>query len=242
MYLDVSVRGKGLGAFLLAALEQRAFQLGFTTVFVETASVLKEACTLYEAFGYVPATGLETERCDMVLQKSLAQLQPPVDEEHVEAIDMTRGWIVTCVTREQALHHRLLFRAVVVMVESRGQIYVHKRSMKKSTYPGRLAAFVTGAVDWMEDPLDSAKREVEEELGISGLDYIQPFSPFISKGNDGPAQRIQFHPFIARGEFSEEDVTLDPDEVESGKLMSRSDIISEGIGGSLWKEFRDHGL
>lgn len=241
MYLDKSVRRRGLGYFLLSALEQRVFQLGYKTIYVETASVLKEACVMYEKNGYIPSFGLETERCDLVLEKQVLPLQPP-SEDHLEAIDMTRGWTVTCVTRKQAMDHRLLFRGVVVLVESRGQIFVHRRSTRKSTLPGRLAALVTGGVDWMEDPLEAAKREVSEELGLTDLDFTEPFAPFITKSSDGLGQRIQFHPFIARGDFSEEDVVCDPREVECGEFMSRAEITLRGIGGSLWKQFRAHGL
>lgn len=241
MYLDKSVRHRGLGSFLLSALEQRVCQLGYDTIYVETASVLKEACVLYKKRGYAPSLGLETERCDVVLEKQVLPLQPP-SEDHLEAIDMTRGWTVTCIARKQATDHRLLYRAVVVLVESRGQIFVHRRSARKSTLPGRLAAFVTGGVNWMEDPLEAAKREVTEELGLTNLDFTEPFAPFVTKSSDGVGQRIQFHPFIARGNFTEEDVVCDPSEVECGEFMSRAEIILRGIGGSLWREFRARGL
>lgn len=241
MYLHRSVRARGLGSFLLSALEQRVHQLAYQRIYVETASVLKEACNLYKKKGYVPSYGLETKRCDIVLEKQVLPLLPPF-EDHLEAVDMTRGWTVACVTREQATDHRLLFRAVVVLVESGGQIFVHKRSMKKSTLPGRLAVFVTGGVDWMENPLEAAKREVSEELGLTGLHFTEPFAPFIAKGSDGNGQRIRFHPFIARGDFTEEDVICNPNEVECGEFMSRAEIILRGIGGSLWKEYRERGL
>lgn len=242
MYLSKKARGRGLGSFLLAALEERARQLGYSKAYIETASVLKEACALYKAKGYVPSRALETERCDIVLEKELMPVRPSADVQPVEAIDMTRGWTVTCCTRKQATEHRILYRAVVILVENNGRIFVHKRSMKKSTYPGRMATFVTGCVDWMEDPLQSAHREVAEELGISGLEFAEPFAPFISKGADGLGQRIMFHPFIATGSLDEEDVVCDPDEVECGEFMTREEIIERGIGGSLWKEFRAHGL
>lgn len=242
IYLKKSVRGNGLGSFLLLALEQRAFQLGYRKSIVETASVLQEAAGLYKKHGYVECDGVEVERCDMALEKELLPLEPCPIEEHVEIIDMSRAWTVTRVTRKTALTHRLFFRAIAVLVESNGRIYVHKRSMKKSTYPGRMAVLVTGCVDWMEDTIEAAKREVQEELGLSGLEFTRPFAPFTAKGKDDLGQRIEFHPFIARGNFTEEDVVCDPEEVESGEFMTRPQIIERGIGGTLWSEFRNRGL
>ena len=75
MYLLPSARGQGLGRFLLRRLEQAAAQKGFTEVWVETATVLKEAVQLYERYGYEPASGVETERCDKVYRKAIAALR-----------------------------------------------------------------------------------------------------------------------------------------------------------------------
>lgn len=242
MYLHSSVRGNGLGSFLLSCLEQRALQLGYAIAVIETASVLKEACQMYSLKGYQPSTGIETERCDVVLEKPLRPIQPSGHEDHVEIIDLTRGWPVTCVSRRKAQEYRIPFRAVVVLLDSNGKVLVHKRSMKKFTYPGRMTALITGCVDWQEDPLTAARREVFEEVGIRGLRFSEPFAPFFAKGKDDRGQRIQFHPFVATGTFSEDDVVCNPDEVECSELMTRKQVCEKGIGGSLWLEFRAHGL
>ena len=71
MYLQPSVRGLGLGRFLLQQLEERIRDRGFQTIWLETASVLEEAVRLYERNGYQPATDVETPRCDRVYMKSL---------------------------------------------------------------------------------------------------------------------------------------------------------------------------
>ena len=66
MYLLPQVRGQGLGRFLLAQLEQAAAVRRFEEVWVETATVLKEAVALYEKNAYHPMSGVETDRCDKV--------------------------------------------------------------------------------------------------------------------------------------------------------------------------------
>jgi putative acetyltransferase len=72
MYLLPAARGQGLGRFLLEQLEQAAAVKGFQEVWVETATVLKEAVQLYEKSGYRPKSGVETERCDRVYSKAIA--------------------------------------------------------------------------------------------------------------------------------------------------------------------------
>jgi putative acetyltransferase len=71
MYLLPSARGQGLGKHLLGELERSIFERGYRTIWIETASILKEAVWLYEANGYAPATGVETPRCDRVYVKQL---------------------------------------------------------------------------------------------------------------------------------------------------------------------------
>ncbi|MEH2071207.1 MAG: GNAT family N-acetyltransferase [Nostoc sp.] len=71
MYLLPSIRGLGLGKFLLQQLEAAIAERGFEQIWIETASVLVEAVKLYESNGYKPATGVETKRCDRVYFKSL---------------------------------------------------------------------------------------------------------------------------------------------------------------------------
>ena len=71
MYILPAIRGKGLGKFLLRELETKIIARGFDEIWIETASVLKEAVQMYETSGYLPTTGVETPRCDRVYVKSL---------------------------------------------------------------------------------------------------------------------------------------------------------------------------
>lgn len=248
MYLHPSVRRRGLGSFLLSALERRALQRGFRFAVVETASVLKDAVALYESKGYTPVSDVATVRCDKALQKDLQRPFPPPMKDDLEVVDASRGWTIAYASRRVVSRNQLLFRAVAVLVQTvDGRVLVHRRPMHKKTFPGKWVALVTGYVDWAETPLSTAKREVIEEVGIDHLTFVQPFEPFVSvdDGKDGgtaSGQRILFHPYIATGLFSEDDVLCAPEEVECGRLMTRQDVLRDNIGGSLWVEFRKHAL
>ena len=74
MYILPKFRGLGLGKYLLQMLENTILENGFEQIWIETASVLKEAVQLYERNGYIPATGVETERCDRVYVKLRTQI------------------------------------------------------------------------------------------------------------------------------------------------------------------------
>ena len=71
MYLLPEIRGKGLGRYLLSELEKAIAIKDYQEIWIETASVLEEAVKLYERNGYQSATGVETERCDLVYLKKL---------------------------------------------------------------------------------------------------------------------------------------------------------------------------
>jgi putative acetyltransferase len=71
MYLLAEVRGQGLGKYLLAQLEKAIANRGFTTIYIETASVLKEAVILYETNNYQPMKEVATARCDRAYSKKL---------------------------------------------------------------------------------------------------------------------------------------------------------------------------
>jgi putative acetyltransferase len=71
MYLLSDCRSQGLGRFLLNELEKSIQQKNYQEIWVETASILAEAVQLYESSGYLPATGVETARCDRVYVKYL---------------------------------------------------------------------------------------------------------------------------------------------------------------------------
>ena len=71
MYLLPKVRGLGLGKYLLQQLETAIALRGFEQIWIETASILAEAVKLYESNGYLPTTGVETSRCDLVYVKYL---------------------------------------------------------------------------------------------------------------------------------------------------------------------------
>lgn len=52
MYLARAARGKGLGKLALGRAVEQARALGYRTLSLETASVLKEAIAMYEKFGF----------------------------------------------------------------------------------------------------------------------------------------------------------------------------------------------
>ncbi len=76
MYVDPTVRGRGIGRRLVEALEREAQQLGVTRVVLETGARLAPAIRLYQGTGYarIPLFGeyLSSPDTSLCFGKSLA--------------------------------------------------------------------------------------------------------------------------------------------------------------------------
>ena len=64
MYVRPDHRGRGLARRILAAVEQRARELGYTRLLLETGTAQPEAIALYESAGYQGIDGFGHYRCE----------------------------------------------------------------------------------------------------------------------------------------------------------------------------------
>jgi putative acetyltransferase len=64
MYFASEIRGRGLGRKFLERTIEKARNLGYLRVYLETARVLKQAVHLYESVGFQPVEVKHTPRCD----------------------------------------------------------------------------------------------------------------------------------------------------------------------------------
>ncbi|WP_432477283.1 NUDIX hydrolase [Nocardioides sp. GXQ0305] len=94
---------------------------------------------------------------------------PPEDE--VVALYDAAGRPAGTATRAQVRARNLTHAATAVVVRDRlGRVHVHRRTTTKDLYPGRHDFAAGGVVAAGEDPRDAASRELEEELGVHGVE------------------------------------------------------------------------
>lgn len=99
-------------------------------------------------------------------------------EEQLEIVN-EQGGVIGLAPRS-VIHGNpsLIHRVVHVLVFNRaGKLLLQKRSMNKDVAPGRWDTSVGGHVSAGEDLSLSAKREMEEELGIAGheVEYLYSY-------------------------------------------------------------------
>ena len=88
-------------------------------------------------------------------------------QEMVDIVDRNDRVLYQCSRaemRKSVLRHRAVFIAVI---SSSGQILIHQRSMDKDLWPGWWDLAVGGVVASGETYDDAARRELDEEVGIS---------------------------------------------------------------------------
>lgn len=123
--------------------------------------------------------------------------------------------------KPRSVVHRLglLHRAVHVLVfNSRGEIFLQKRSMKKDRQPGLWDSSASGHVDSGEDYDTTAVREMREEIGLT-----LPQPPARLFKIDACAETDQEFVWVYRCE-SEGPFQLHPDEIERGGWFGPSEV------------------
>ncbi|MBC3844372.1 NUDIX domain-containing protein [Streptacidiphilus sp. 4-A2] len=94
--------------------------------------------------------------------------QPLNTDEMLDIVD-AQDRVVGQAPRGEATARRLRHRCVFVLArDERERIFVHRRTARKLVFPSMYDMFV-GVVGAGESYDDAAKREAEEELGVTGL-------------------------------------------------------------------------
>ncbi len=99
----------------------------------------------------------------------MTEQSPPSADEVLDIVD-EHDRVVGRARRAEAYARRLRHRCVFVLVRDQaGRIFVHRRVAGKLIFPSRYDMFVGGVVGAGESYDEAARREAEEELGVSGL-------------------------------------------------------------------------
>ena len=113
----------------------------------------------------------------------------------------------------------LIHRATYILVfNSKGDIFVQKRTLSKDVYPG-YTDVATGGVVLAEETYEaSAERELAEELGIRDVALTRLFDFFYSAAGNRVWGR-------AYGCVYDGDIVLQAEEVESGGFRNVDEVI-----------------
>jgi len=139
-------------------------------------------------------------------------------DELVQIVDEANN-PVGSVTRSEMRRLGLIHRAAYILVfNSRGELFVQKRTMSKDIYPGYYDVAAGGVVLAGEPWDEAARRELAEETGIAGVPLAPHFPFYYSDENNRVWGMIYSCTWDG-------DIVLQPEEVESGEFMTLDKVF-----------------
>ena len=133
--------------------------------------------------------------------------------------DLPTGQAPRAAVHARGLWHRGVH---VFLFDGRGRLLVQKRSAERVASPSLLDGSVSEHVKAGEDYLDGARRGLEEELGVSRLDF-EPVATF--RMVYGPRDNKISTLFHAVVDFT--DVQFDPEEIEAVAWRGVDELLEQ---------------
>ena len=143
------------------------------------------------------------------------------DQEILDVVD-SQDNVICKAPRDYVHNHLLMHRSShIFLFNSRGELFLQKRSLNKDECPGLWDASAAGHVESGEKYLDCAHRELEEELGVSHI--------ILNKVLCLPAQENTFveHIHVYKC-INDSKITINKDEISQGRFLDLS-MINQSI-------------
>ncbi len=135
----------------------------------------------------------------------------------VDEDDNLLGALPRAELRERGLVGRCTF---ILLFNGAGQLCIHKRTLSKALYPGHWDVAAGGMVAAGEEYAASAARELEEELGVSGVE-LRAHDHFFF---DLPGNRLWCAVFSAVWDGP---LRLQPEEVSEARFVNPEVVWAE---------------
>ena len=141
-------------------------------------------------------------------------------------------------TYDEIMEKKLIFRSANIMVfNSKGELFVHKRSRNLPTFPGMHDIKLGGIVDKGESYEEAAKRELKEEVGIENAKLEFLFSFKFRSSNYKNNRKV--YSCVYDGP-----IRLQEEEIESGRFTTIEEakkLMEEGkLSDSAVKVFEEY--
>lgn len=146
------------------------------------------------------------------------------NEEYVDYYNEKGEVIGYCTRAEADLKNYIYPNSIVFVFTPDGRIWIQKRSLTKSHYPGMWDTSACGAIAHNEDPRVAAERELKEEMGIDcSLEFADKFlNTFRGEGDQLTRSRMS-HIFIGISDQAPEG----NHEVEAVAAFTISELLAE---------------
>lgn len=128
------------------------------------------------------------------------------------------------ISRKEALEKKLWCRTTNIFVlNSKGEILCHQRSLEKERFPGAWSTHFGGHITEGESFKISALKEIEEEIGLK----VNAFQLIPWRTSRKVLSRIWVRDFITVYDGNIEDLKLQKSEIEKVEWMTAEEIMAE---------------
>lgn len=156
----------------------------------------------------------------MAISDAEAAHRAASDAERVAWVD-ERDRPLGGVSRAELRERRLIGRCTYILLfDAAGRLCVHRRTLSKALYPGYWDVAAGGMVLEGEDYVESAERELAEELGIVDA----PLAEHAHFLYDAPESRLWCRVYSA---VSDAPLVLQPEEVLEARFVSVGQALEE---------------
>jgi isopentenyldiphosphate isomerase len=151
---------------------------------------------------------------------------------------------VIAVKRRGDIHAQgLMHRAVhILLFNSRGELFLQKRSMSKDEQPGKWDSSAAGHVDSGEDYLDCARREIGEELGVVVNAPLQALFKLPASTRTGNEHCMVYQyffdgPLVLQVEEIDDGEWVDPAAMDR-RVADSDPLLTDAIS-LIWRRYRE---
>ena len=158
-------------------------------------------------------------------------------DEKIDVLDENTGEKTGEVILKSEAHKKGIWHGsihILIVNNDRNKTLLQKRCADKKLYPNTWDIAVGGHISAGEDDLTSAKRELEEELGLNPEVYnLEKIGKTTEKlNNNGVISNEFVSIFIVYADIDIKDIKLQVEEVSEAKWCSKEELnkfIDEGI-------------
>ncbi|WMJ00619.1 NUDIX hydrolase [Pseudomonas chlororaphis subsp. aurantiaca] len=156
----------------------------------------------------------------MVVTSNEAAHRAASDAEQVAWVD-GEDQLLGALARSELRERSLIGRGTYILLfNSAGELCVHRRTLSKALYPGYWDVAAGGMVLATESYAESAARELEEELGVSGVELTAHDHFFF----EDTGNRLWCSAFSAVWDGP---LCLQPEEVLEARFISIDEVMRE---------------